>query len=86
MVGEPIAFPCDSYDRAALVALYDATDGPNWTDNGGWLTDAPLSEWHGVTVRDGWVEGLYLQGNALTGPIPPELGGLASLRVLLAPH
>ena len=23
-------------DCAALVALYDATDGPNWDDNTGW--------------------------------------------------
>ena len=29
-------------DRAALVALYNATDGPNWVDNTNWLTDAPL--------------------------------------------
>ena len=76
------AFPCDSYDRSALVALYNATDGPNWTGNDGWLTDAPLGAWHGVTVRDGWVVGLSLGDNNLTGPIPPELGGLASLKVL----
>ena len=70
-------------DRAALVALYEATDGPNWTRNGNWLTDAPLGEWNGVWVGDGGrVEGLYLPGNALTGPIPPELGGLDSLRTL----
>ena len=35
-------------DRAALVALYNATDGPNWVDNTNWLTDAPLGEWYGV--------------------------------------
>ena len=29
-------------DRAALTALYEATDGPNWTENDNWLTDAPL--------------------------------------------
>ena len=27
-------------DRAALVALYHATDGPNWTRNENWLTEA----------------------------------------------
>ena len=27
-------------DRAALVALYNATDGRNWVDNTNWLTDA----------------------------------------------
>ena len=35
-------------DRAALVALYHATDGPNWTDNTGWLSDVPLEAWVGV--------------------------------------
>ena len=37
-----------SGDRAALVALYNATDGPNWVSNENWLTDAPLGEWYGV--------------------------------------
>ena len=36
--------------RAALVALYNATDGPNWVDNTNWLTDAPLGEWYGVST------------------------------------
>ena len=77
-------------DRAALVALYEATDGPNWTNNENWLTDAPLCEWYGVgttrTYRGGElvgcgrrVGGLDLRDNALTGPIPPELGDLTSL-------
>ena len=29
-------------DRAALVALYEATGGPNWRNNTNWLTDAPM--------------------------------------------
>ena len=33
----------DEGDRDALVALYNATGGPNWTNNSGWLTDAPFS-------------------------------------------
>ena len=35
-------------DRAALIALYEATDGPNWVDAENWLTDAPLGDWYGV--------------------------------------
>ena len=67
-------------DRAALVALYKATDGPNWVNSENWLTDAPLSEWHGVyTSGSGRVQSLSLQDNGLTGPIPPELGNLTSL-------
>ena len=35
-------------DRTTLVALYNATDGPNWTNNENWLSDAPTGERHGV--------------------------------------
>ena len=67
-------------DRAALVALYEATDGPNWVNNDNWLTDAPLGDWYGVdTDTSGRVVRLYLYSNSLTGPIPTELGELASL-------
>ena len=72
-------------DRDALVALYNATNGANWTNNTNWLTDAPLGEWHGVNEVDGEgrVVDLNLYRNNLTGPIPPELGGLSSLRLLV---
>ena len=70
-------------DRAALVALYDATDGPNWQHNDNWLTDAPLGEWYGVRVNaEGRVISLALDSNALTGAIPPELGNLSALEYL----
>ena len=46
--------------RPALVALYDATDGPNWVNGEGWLTDGPLGEWHGVTAPEGRVVELGL--------------------------
>ena len=35
-------------DRAILVALYEATNGANWTNKTNWLSDRPLSEWFGV--------------------------------------
>ena len=70
-------------DRAALVALYEATDGLHWTRSDNWLTDAPLGGWRGVSVDGfGRVTDLRLDRNALSGPIPAELGNLASLRVL----
>ena len=73
---------CDDHagDRAALVALYDATGGPGWTINTNWKTDAPLREWHGVeTDVDGRVSRLRLSNNALTGQMPNVLGELAHL-------
>lgn len=80
-------------DREALVALYNATGGSNWTDNTNWLSSAPLGEWYGVeTDGDGRVTGLdfarwdeALQevfGNGLTGTLPSALGDLAHLRRL----
>ena len=67
-------------DREALVALYNATDGPNWENNGKWLSDAPIGEWYGVTTDgSGRVIGLELWDNRLSGEIPPELGSLSRL-------
>ena len=64
-------------DREALVALYEATGGPYWTNNDNWLTDAPLNEWQGLTVdEEGRVTAIYLSSNELEGEIPPEFGGL----------
>ena len=70
-------------DREALVALYNATDGPNWTTNHGWLSDEPLSSWFGVILSDGRVRMLALHYNQLTGSIPAELGNLSSLHHLV---
>ena len=70
-------------DRAVLVVLYNATDGPNWTDNTHWLSNEPLSEWRGVRVNDdGRVTLLSLRSNRLTGEIPVELSQLSQLRSL----
>ena len=74
-------------DRAALVALYKATDGANWKSNGKWLSDAPLGKWRGVTTdRSGRVTGLRLGDNRLTGVIPAELGNLSNLEELYLSH
>ena len=73
-----------SGDRAALEALYRATDGDNWKDNTGWLTDAPLGDWYGVTADSrGRVTELSLGSNGLEGTIPPALGDLTRLTELL---
>ena len=70
-------------DREILEILYEAIDGPNWTNNDNWLTAAPLSEWHGVQLNDGGrVVGLSLFANRLRGTIPAELGQLTELRNL----
>ncbi len=71
-------------DREALVAFYNATGGPNWNDDENWLSDAPLGEWYGVITDDnGRVTTLGLGSNELSGEIPPELGSLSNLEVLV---
>ena len=67
-------------DREALVALYNATNGPEWVNNWNWLTDKPLGEWNGVTTdSNGTVIRLILAENKLNGEIPPEIGNLLNL-------
>ena len=67
-------------EREALVALYNATNGPRWYDNTNWLSDKPLRQWYGVnTDSHGRVTHLSLSDNGLGGTIPPELGNLANL-------
>lgn len=70
-------------DRAALVAIYQATGGDSWDQNRNWLTDAPLGEWYGVGVtRTGRVFSLSLPTNNLKGRLPPEIGDLSELESL----
>ena len=67
-------------DRAALVALYNATGGADWTNNTNWLSNEALSEWYRVeTDEDGRVTALRLNDNELSGEIPAELGNLTRL-------
>ena len=77
-------------DREALVALYHATGGDDWTNNDGWLSDRPITEWYGVDGNFIYIQGkfyegpspygLFLYGNNLSGTIPAELGNLKNLR------
>ena len=72
-----------SPDRNALVAFYEMTGGPDWSDRTNWLSNAPLDEWHGVsTDADGMATRLELNGNNLRGPLPDALGQLGNLAVL----
>ena len=83
-------------ERAALLAFYNATDGPNWysendadpTDD--WDFAGPVTDdWKGITIFGGNVisinmnpGNLTFEGNNLTGTIPDEIGDLTSLNSL----
>jgi Leucine-rich repeat (LRR) protein len=85
-------------ERAALIALYNSTDGDNWRDNQGWKTP-PLhtdgfampgteKDWYGIICDmlhpgDERVRGIRLLFNNLTGNIPPELGNISYLEDLV---
>ena len=85
-------------DRAALMALFNSTDGENWTANDGWGSSRRLRDWYGVSTAEeldprgplcygqfkhcGRVAGLPLADNGLKGEIPPELGNLSLLQFL----
>ncbi|MCB0747120.1 MAG: hypothetical protein KDC90_06595, partial [Ignavibacteriae bacterium] len=69
-------------DSLALVALYNSTGGPNWTNNTNWL-NGPVSTWAGINVIDGHVYTIELINNNLSGNIPTDIGNLTGLRNLI---
>ena len=76
-------------DRAALMAIYEATNGDDWLRNDNWgRADLPLEDWFGVsTDAEGRVTRLELVSLGLRGVLPQELWGpLSALRVLELDH
>jgi len=77
-------------DLAALIDLYDATDGPNWLNNTGWIDGAAGTNctpcdgtWNGITC-DGndRVTEISLVSNQLTGVLPASIGDISRLQIL----
>lgn len=74
---------CSNPERDALIALYDRTNGPNWTDDTNWSSSEALKDWYGVSIdADGGVTALNLADNNLSGTLPSQLSNLVSLRKL----
>jgi hypothetical protein len=79
--------PIAAAERAALVALFEATGGPAWTHRVGWL-GPPGTEcrWHGVDcgppddAQSFGVIRLDLMNNNLRGVLPEALAGLNHLK------
>ena len=74
--------PCDGLEidwmtnpiveRESLMAMYNATNGQNWTNNAGW-TDGTTDHclWYGIDCdADGHVVGIDLKDNNLSGQFP----------------
>jgi Leucine-rich repeat (LRR) protein len=72
-------------EREALIALYNSTDGDNWTNTDGWMGAAGTEcDWYGVTCDGGGttVVELSLRNNNLSGTIPAALSNLGGLTIL----
>ena len=93
MGGAALQGAISTSQRAALVALYSATNGDSWTNSTNWKAGTPEPDgfgpvgsentWYGVTTNAGntFVLGLSLASNNLSGTIPAALGDLSQSRV-----
>src|SRR5687768_579906 len=73
-----------SAERAALVDLYQSTNGAGWDENAKWLSNEPECTWYGVTCDETQsnVIDLALYYNNLDGTLPPSIGNLSKVRSL----
>jgi hypothetical protein len=70
-------------DRLALESFFKSCGGAGWERKGGWMTDAELGDWEGVTVNvEGRVIKLEMMSNGLVGSIPSDIQQLSALRLL----
>jgi hypothetical protein len=67
----------------ALESLFKSCGGADWMNKDGWMTEAALPEWEGVTVdAEGRVVELLLGYNNLAGALPREIQQLSALACL----
>ncbi len=69
-----VGLTCDPVqDSLALVALYNATDGPNWTNS--WDLSQPVATWNGVVfdAAGDCITALLLDNNNLNGTLPDPM-------------
>ncbi|MFZ1422608.1 MAG: leucine-rich repeat domain-containing protein [Saprospiraceae bacterium] len=61
---------CDrKSDSLELVKLYNATNGPNWTNK--WDLTKPMESWYAISLNaDGCINTIYLYYNGLQGNLP----------------
>lgn len=76
-----IGFREASSDSLALVAFYNATGGPDWTNNTNWLT-GPISSWYGIEFVNNAVRSIDLDSNNLVGTVPHDIKHLQNLASL----
>ena len=78
---ESTSISCRERDSLALIALYNATDGLNWSNT--WDLNRPIDEWHGIEINNNkCVTSVKLFNNRLNGLLPTEFGSLSALKEL----
>ena len=85
---------CRTRDSLALVALYNATNGANWTNI--WNLTQPIDTWYGIKLnQNGCVDEIRLcvdcstdepSGNNLFGNLPGALGNLEDAQIIVIEH
>ena len=70
-------------DRLALESFFKGCGGAGWVKNAGWMTEADIGEWEGVTVdAEGRVTDIDMPNNGLVGSIPSDIRQLSALQRL----
>ncbi len=74
---------CNSPDEAALLDLYNSTNGSAWLNNTGWLDTCDVCQWYGVGCdTNGNVTCISLRQNGLSGVLPASIGSFQFLTSL----
>jgi hypothetical protein len=63
----------------ALMAIYNSTNGSEWTTSTNWNTASAVSTWTGISVSGGHVTNVNLYNKNLVGTLPTEIGNLTYL-------
>lgn len=66
-------------DASALLALYDKTDGDNWTTPVNWITSDITTPWTGISLSSNRVTGIDVSGFGLKDTIPKDVRNITSL-------
>jgi hypothetical protein len=69
-------------EAAALVELYNSTNGDGWAKKDGWCSSSPPSEWYGITSRNDRVTVIELPANNMVGTLPESICKLSALEFL----
>ena len=76
---QTITPPCQPGDSLILIDIYQHTHGNQWIRP--WDLAAPVSAWDGITLdEEGYVKGILLSDNHLTGDLPETIQELRHMQ------